>query len=73
MFLEHVLTDAEIAPTRRVGTALIADARYLPLRVARHRSASMRSRVDGTLPKMTMPLMDNTVAIVPGTTHTLMS
>ena len=29
----------------------------------------MRSRVDGTLPKMTTPLTDNTVAIATGTAH----
>ena len=29
----------------------------------------MRSRIDGTLPKMTTPLMDNTVPITTGTTH----
>ena len=34
-----------------------------------HRSASMRSRIAGTLPKMTTPLMNNTVPIVAGTTH----
>ena len=34
-----------------------------------HRSVSTRSRIRGTLPKMTRPLMDNTVPIATGTTH----
>lgn len=34
-----------------------------------YRSASMRSRVDGTLPKMMTALMNNTVPITTGTTH----
>jgi hypothetical protein len=32
-------------------------------------SVSMRSRIDGTLPKMATPLRDNTVPITTGTTH----
>ena len=37
-----------------------------------HRSAEMRSRIDGTLPKMTRPLMPSTVAIATGTAHASM-
>jgi hypothetical protein len=42
---------------------------YLAVVCHSDRPASIRSRMDGTRPKMTTPLIDNTVPITAGTTH----
>ena len=52
-----------------VGSPVAHELRTSDLGCPRHGSASMGSRIDGTLPKMTTALMDNTTKITSGTLH----